>query len=53
MTLTQIDVFTFRFHFDGSEGDFRDGFQLQYNTQNCADGTNNICNSGRAYKKSG
>ena len=53
MTLNLIDVFTFRFHSEDSDGDFKDGFQLEYNTQNCTDGTNNVCNSGMAYKKSG
>ena len=44
MILTLIIVFTFRFH--SSSRDNRPGFQLEYSTLNCGDGTNNVCNIG-------
>ena len=46
MTLTLIDVFTFRFHSNNYDGE-NNGFQLEYSTQNCGDGTNNACASGK------
>ena len=47
MTFILIDVFTFRFHSDNYDSD-NNGFQLEYSTQNCDDGTNNVCNIGMA-----
>ena len=50
MTLTLIDMFTFRFHSDSMaiDGINGNGFQIEYSTQNCGDGSNNICNIGMA-----
>ena len=49
MKLTLINMFTFRFnvyHIPYHLNVTNKGFQIRYNTLNCGDSSNNVCNTG-------